>query len=406
MSEVRRRERPDGPAARSLPGLALAAVLLAAIFLFGSMGARRAAEPDQSPPEEAPPEISIRTTQVQVPWDRAADLRRVTLDAPGLPVEVWLEHPVFLPEGEGYEAINAFFRQMCDDYFSPENEALVRAMEAASADGTQFTWTNTAALEFSGVGIAVTLDRGGEEERYLFRADTGELVDPSDADGEEFTGLPWVPEPEYRVTVTDDGEAGVRRAVLDTQGLDLNVCFETPLLEGDGPGEQAIGRFFEDLRGDFFSPSNKGLAQAWEYAAYPDAPPGTYFYERRALTHCQTEKLVSVSIDYEWYLGGVVDYGSDSYTFRADTGARLTLAQLAAEGERELKAMILAAAEEQDGGTGAIDLDRLERYALDDFEFYVEDGSIFISFDKYELTDGAYGGFTLEIPASIREGYR
>jgi len=339
----------------------------------------------------------------QVPWTRLTDLRRVTLTSPEPAGEVWLEYPVFLFQGEGYEAINAFFRQMCGGYFSPENEALARAL--ASEGEAANLRTGAASVEFTGVLITVTLDREGTQERYLFRADTGETVDPADADREEFTGPPWTPPLEYRATVSEDREAGVRRTTLDPQGLDLSSFFEVPLLEGEGPGIQAVNEFFQALNQDFFSPANETLSRAWEYAAYPDAPPGLYSYERRALTHCRTEKLVSVSIDYEWYMGGVVDYGSDSYTFRADTGAQLRLADLTAEGERELRAMILSAVQEQDGGTGAIDLDRLEQYGLDDFEFYVEDGSVFISFDKYEAADGAYGGFTLKIPAAIREEF-
>lgn len=403
-----------------LPAALFSAILLLLTAMFWIIGGREApapaesgssvpaqpgpstpAQPGPSPP---PQEFSFQTVTEQVPWLRVADLRRVALDAPELPVTVWLEYPVFLPEGEGYEAINAFFQQMSDSYFSPENGALVQEIEAASAGGTPFTRTNTAAVDFTGVLITVTLDREGTQERYLFRADTGEQVDPADADQEEFTGPPWVPPLEYRVTVSENREAGVRRTALDPQGLDLSVYFEVPVFEEDGPGPRAINEFFQALSQDFFSPANETLTQAWMYAAYPWGFEG-YLYERPARVHTRTGKLVSVSIGYEWFMGGVADYGSDSYTFRAGTGQRLRLADLAAEGERELKAMILSAARELDGGTGAIDLDRLERYDLDDFEFYVEDGSVFISFDKYEAADGAYGGFTLKIPAGIREEF-
>ncbi len=387
---------------KALPTVLFSAVLLLLIAMFWIIGGRETPAPAQPEPPPLPQEFSFQTVTDQVPWTRLTDLRRVALDAPELPAEVWLEYPVFLPEGKGYEAINAFFRQMCDSYFSRENEALAQVL---ASDGTADLRTRAAAVEFTGVLITVTLDREGTQESYLFRADTGEPVDPADADREEFTGPPWTSPLEYRASLSEDREAGVRRSTLDPQGLNLSSFFEVPLLEGNGPGIQAVNEFFQALSRDFFSPANETLARAWEYAAYPDAPPGPYFYERRALTHCQTDKLVSVSIDYEWYMGGVVDYGSDSYTFRADTGQRLRLTDLTAEGERELKAMILSAAEEQDGGTGAVDLDRLERYSLDDFEFYVEDGFVFVSFDKYEAADGAYGGFTLKIPAAIREEF-
>ncbi len=386
----------------ALPTLLFAGVLLAAIAVFLAAGEQRARREAQAALEAAqpPPTPEIVTAAERTAWTRLTDLERTSLKTE-LPLEVWLEYPVFLETGAGYQRINAFFSDMREAFFSQDNEKLVQAL----TDGTELTWTNTAAVDFSGALVTVTLDRDGAEEVYAFRADTGERVDLSQELGEEFTGPPWTPELEYRTTVSEDRKAGIRRTALDAQGLEFSVYFETPILKGDGPGARAVAEYFQALTAAFFSPENRTLAQAWEYAAYPGTDTGLWRYERPVRVRCKTERLLSVSIGYDWYLGGVTDSGSDSYTFRLDTGAPLRLTQLVSERERELKEMILAAAEEQDAGTGEIDLERLEEYALDEFEFYVEDGEVYLPFDKYELAGGAYGGFTLRIPATVREEF-
>ena len=116
----------------------------------------------------------------------------------------------------------------------------------------------------------------------------------------------------------------------------------------------------------------------------------------------QTEQLVSVSIAYEWYAGGVVDYGSDSYTFRADTGALLKLTDVVDGSEEDLRAMIEAALQVQDEGAGIVNTDLAQTRPLDEFEFYVEDGRVVLPFDKYEAAFGAYGGFAVELPADLK----
>ncbi len=393
------RPRKKNAAWNALPTFLFAGVLLAAIAVFLAAGERRARREAQAAMEPPPPPEIVTATE-RAAWTRLTDLERTTLKTE-LPLEVWLEYPVFLETGAGYQRINAFFADMRETFFSQNNEKLVRAL----ANGTELTWTNTAAVDFSGALVTVTLDRGGEEEVYAFRADTGERVDLSQELGEEFTGPPWTPELEYRTSVSEDRRAGIRRTALDAQGLNFSAYFETPILEGDGPGVRAASEYFQALAGAFFSPENRTLAQAWEYAAYPGTDTDLWRYERPVQIRCETENLLSVSIGYEWYLGGVTDSGSDSYTFRLDTGAPLRLTQLVSERERELKAMILTAAEEQDAGTGEIDLERLGEYALDSFEFYVEDGEVYLAFDKYELAGGARGGFTLRIPATIREEF-
>ena len=83
------------------------------------------------------------------------------------------------------------------------------------------------------------------------------------------------------------------------------------------------------------------------------------------------------------------------------------LAQAASEAQdtrsEEEKAAYEAALKEQDGGAGVVEIGQARTRALDEFEFYVQDGRVFLPFDKYEAAFGAYGGFVVELPAALKE---
>lgn len=224
------------------------------------------------------------------------------------------------------------------------------------------------------------------------------------------------PELRYQTTASYDPETSIQRTTLDAQGYCLSVYFEVPVFEEVSAGYQKINAFFEELTERFFSPDNERLTAAWGYATDPaslttqEAP---FFYERPAAVGARTDRLVSVTIGYQWMMGGVLDYGSDSYTFRTDTGELVGLADLVDKDGEELLELIFTtlkervSRDEQDYGGSSIDLDRLKDCGLDDFEFAVaEDGTILLLFDKYEAADGAYGGFDLALPITLNPNFK
>lgn len=208
---------------------------------------------------------------------------------------------------------------------------------------------------------------------------------------------------DYPVIVSYDPAAQIQRTTLDTGDLDLSVYLEVPVFQDAGQGYQRINSFFQDVRGEFFSYSNESLESIFEIAGDPAYPADGYLYENNAAIHCQEGGLVSVSIYYSWYMGGVMDYGSDCYTFRTSTGELLALTDVTSASEQELREAVRDALEKQDEGMGDIDGSVAER-ELDSYDFYIQDGRIYLSFDKYEASYGAYGAFDveLEVPLSLR----
>lgn len=121
----------------------------------------------------------------------------------------------------------------------------------------------------------------------------------------------------YQTTTQLDPKTHIQRTTLDPQGYELEVYFEVPIFEESTQGGKSINAFFYELNEAFFTPDNENLKRIWEGITLHEVNATPYFYRWNAHVNTQTEQLVSVSIAYEWYAGGVVDYGSDSYTFRA-----------------------------------------------------------------------------------------
>lgn len=113
----------------------------------------------------------------------------------------------------------------------------------------------------------------------------------------------------------------------------------------------------------------------------------------------ENERLISVTTIYNWYMGGVADYGTDSWTFDAETGKLLTLYDITDMNDEELISAIFIALENElpDGDTSAV-----REYGVNDFEFSVENGERYINLDKYEASYGAAGAFHIRIPISVR----
>lgn len=202
----------------------------------------------------------------------------------------------------------------------------------------------------------------------------------------------------YDTSVTFDQATNIQRTTLDSKGYPLSVYFEIPVFDETKDEYKKINEFFQKLSDDFFSKKNESLNSVWETATTVPLENDKFRFENNAIVTEQTEQYVSVSIMYEWWMGGVSDYGSNSYVFRTDTGEQLQLKDFFDCTEDEIKEMILSALEEKDAGEGAIDLENVKKYNLKDFEFQIRDGKVYIIFDKYEAAYGAYGGFEIELP--------
>lgn len=177
----------------------------------------------------------------------------------------------------------------------------------------------------------------------------------------------------------------IHRIQLDPKGMGLNVYFDVPVFEEIGEGYKKINTFFEELADTFFSTENSNIENIWERAYDLDG----LYYKWMAQVTFWNEKLVSVTYYHTWMAGGVNIRGRDGYTFRTDTGERLTLEEVTGESEEKLRLEIteaLRATLTERLSDVESCLAEAEIYDIEDFDFALdEDGWVQLYFDSCEL---------------------
>ncbi len=203
----------------------------------------------------------------------------------------------------------------------------------------------------------------------------------------------------------------LERSVVEMPGREVEVYFEIPVFEDEGVAYAEINEFFRGLRDDFLGKAGRELLNdIWQLSEPPYANTTPYLATWSAKVTAWDEKYISVTISYDWYMGGVLDYGLDAYVFDAQTGRRLRIDEVIAGSEAEIKDMIEAALLELEPGfaqeppdiMGETTLGRMRAHTLAEFDFYIEDGQVRVSFDKYEIAPGAAGGFGVTLPAPLK----
>lgn len=206
---------------------------------------------------------------------------------------------------------------------------------------------------------------------------------PTDIDDSFPTPLvPWT-ELDYQTETTG---YTINRIKLDSKELALNVYYEIPEFHTRGDGYQKINAYFQALADAFYSPENTSLDRIWETAHYMSG----LYYKWTAQVTFLNDQMVSVTLSYQWMAGGVLDQGSNGYTFRTDTGELLTLSEVTGKPNDELKEAILDALTLEYADTEPSYLEDImshaQEYTVDDFDFAVDDrGYIQIYLDRYEL---------------------
>ena len=206
------------------------------------------------------------------------------------------------------------------------------------------------------------------------------------------------------------GEAPAQVPVPRIQRIDwdqpinnMEVYFEMPVFDNASGGYQVINQFFQQKQEAFFSPDNPSLARAQEWDSPENHIPPNEIY-----TYCYTvqikdctDQLFSATLSSSWYMGGQYDAGTDAYTFRVDTGELLGLDDLLEGSEAEIKEMVAEAAV-QEYGVGTAAVETICSDTLDQFQFYVSEGHIFVCFDKYELPEVGPAVLDVELTAQLK----
>lgn len=205
-------------------------------------------------------------------------------------------------------------------------------------------------------------------------------------------------------------EGDIRRTMVDSRGYDIEIWYEIPDFPEDTDGYKAVNAFFEGLQDAFLDDESGELADLWDIVEGNPPQSESYYYTVSAEVKSRTARYVSVSQTQEMYLGGMRESESRYYNFRTDTGEVLALTDVldgTADQIADQVADAVAAADPYTEETGA--LDDIRGRDIGEFDFYISDGHVFLSFDTYDLYGTAYGGdppVEVELPAELKAEWR
>lgn len=108
--------------------------------------------------------------------------------------------------------------------------------------------------------------------------------------------------------------------------------------------------------------------------------------------------VISIAISYEWYQGGVSDYGVDGYTFDLNTGKQLKLTDVC-DGTNKTLTKKIQKKLNNAYGADSFEEDLFNAINAKKVDFYLKPKKAIVCFDKYEIAVGAAGAFSVTLPS-------
>lgn len=191
----------------------------------------------------------------------------------------------------------------------------------------------------------------------------------------------------------------------------VSHVYEQVVVLGDSEAVEKInsaieddGRTFIDKRSIDVYESEEELE---EYLELAELDYGDLFYDASATVTHNGNGILSIRIGTDWFMGGVFNADYYGMTFDLNTGEKLNVLQViggdAEEVEEELNIIICEYVTEA-YGPGLFDAPEriLEDYSTEEYNFYVEEGQVIVTFDTYTFAPGAAGATV--VPTGIMIG--
>lgn len=195
-----------------------------------------------------------------------------------------------------------------------------------------------------------------------------------------------------------------------SDGMPADIYFEIPVFKGNSSALNRVNQFFADTEKQYAAGENLAYARELISGDLENGNGPTqedpYLAGNEATVHTLSANLISVSIDYSWFMGGVFDYGSTGYTFNAKNGDRLFLNDVLDGSDQQIKESIIRALLQQYPGVegaGVMDtpMDTIRGMDIKDIDYIVSDGKVCVIFDKYEIAAGMAGMFVVTLPDAL-----
>lgn len=188
----------------------------------------------------------------------------------------------------------------------------------------------------------------------------------------------------------------------DEGNLLASIYMQYPVVKGDTDAVDAINAYYDRMQVEY-SPLNSAVLEYLDQALAHGDDMSEFPYED--YTACAVSRndgeYFCVINQYVWYAGGVMNTGVMGDVFDSATGKKLTVVDLYPDmSEEEVKEKLLDICQqridenpdeyfaESDYGFGAMDI--IAQYNVEEYNFYMYDGKIVLSFGPYEIGPGGW----------------
>lgn len=160
-----------------------------------------------------------------------------------------------------------------------------------------------------------------------------------------------------------------------------------------------------------FNRCKSDLKQTAESMIESGNPPDTvlYYYENCEIT--RNNNIISMIIRGEWFAGGVVDRLLKTKNYDLKNSKELKLTDILSGSEKNIIKMITEKIKKYLGNNHNLYSEYFREHDLKDYKFHLENKNsqdiLVIDFSKYEISDGAAGAPSIEVPFSeIKQKYK
>ena len=180
----------------------------------------------------------------------------------------------------------------------------------------------------------------------------------------------------------------------------VSHVYEQVVVLDDGEAAEKINRAIEDDGNAFVAEQSFRMydseAEMEDYLDLAGIEYGGLFHDAGAEVTHNGDGIFSIRMSTDWFMGGVFNADYYGMTFDLSSGEKLNVLQVMG-GDPETSAQklneIICDYVTEEYGEGLFDAPEriLEDYSPEEYNFYVEEGQIIVTFDTYTFAPGAAG---------------
>lgn len=183
--------------------------------------------------------------------------------------------------------------------------------------------------------------------------------------------------------------------------LQLQHYYDNVVLDDDTPQAQSINRLIQQDCDEYCAAAQESVDFAQQNPPYYE---GDYYRDYVEPTVTQNDDgILSIKMTNYWYMGGVANTLVAGLNFDLNTGEKLDLASLFSLSESATETYLKNQSinyinTHPDGYWWDDAKATIMAYTLDDFNYYIEDNSVVLVYEQYELAPGAMGVIEIACP--------